>query len=63
MSCCQVARPSSRNFLIHDEGPSGGSTRVKVLGLDHIIFSRCGPRRAGSMNLALESSTGDALNF
>ena len=28
-----------------------------------LIFSRYGLRRAGSMHLALQSSTGDALNF
>ena len=47
---------------INDEGQSGCSTRVKVLGMDIQIFSRRGPRRAGSMNLALASSTGSALN-
>ena len=34
-----------------------------MLGMDLEIFSRCGPRRAGSMNLSLASSTGDALNL
>ena len=37
--------------------------RVKVLGMDLQLFIRCGPRRAGSMNLALASSTGRALNL
>ena len=46
---------------IHNEGRNCCSTRVKILGMDLQFFSsRCGPRRAGPMNLALPSSTGSA---
>ena len=48
---------------IHDEGPSSCSTRVKVLGMDLQMFSRYGPQRAVSVNLAVASSTGGALNL
>ena len=48
---------------IHNDGPSGCSTTVKVLGIFLENFSRRIPRRAGPMNLALALSTRGALNL